>query len=267
MDYYQTLGVAKNATPDEIKKSYRKLASQHHPDKGGDTAMFQKVEEAYRILSDPQKRQEYDNPKPQFNHGQNPFGFHFTTENFDINDLFGQMFRQHNQQHQQPRQQVFRTSVNITLEQAYNGGEHHMQLQLPTMNKMVKIDIPKGISNGGQVKVDNIIEGASLVVEFRIAKHLKYDRSGNDLVSSHMVSVLDLITGGSFEFTTINGQTLEVTIKPKTQPYMQLKIIGKGMPVFGSHNYYGDQIILLKPFIPDIIDKSIIDSILQAKNK
>ena len=69
MDHYATLGVAKNATPDDIKKAYRKLASKHHPDKGGDTATFQKIEEAYRILSDPQQRQQYDNPMPQ-NFGQ-----------------------------------------------------------------------------------------------------------------------------------------------------------------------------------------------------
>lgn len=266
MDYYKTLGVGKTATPDEIKKAYRKLASQHHPDKGGDTATFQKVEEAYRILSDPQKRQEYDNPQPQFHQGQNPFGFQFNTQGFDLNDLFGQMFRQHQPQHQ-PRQQIYRTSINITLEQSYFGGEHHMQLQTPTSNRMVKIDIPKGIQNGNQVKIDDIIDGAALIVEFRVAKHLKFDRAGNDLVSNHSISVLDLIVGNSFEFTTINGNTLEVTVKPKTQPFMQLKIAGKGMPVYGAPNIYGDQIILLKPFIPDIIDQSIIDSIVQAKNK
>jgi len=264
-NFYDVLGVGKNATPDEIKKAYRKQASQHHPDKGGDTATFQKIEEAYRILSDPQKRQEYDNPQPQFHQGQNPFGFQFNTQGFDLNDLFGQMFRQ--QQPQQPRQQIFRTSINVTLEQAYFGGEHHMQLQTPTSNRMVKIEIPKGIQNGGQVKINNILDGAALIVEFRVSKHLKFERAGNDLISNHPISVLDLITGSSFEFTTLSGSTLEVTVKPKTQPFMQLKIAGKGMPIFESSNYYGDQIILLKPFIPDTIDQSIIDSIVQAKNK
>ena len=70
-DYYNTLGVAKQASADEIKRAYRKLASQHHPDKGGDTKKFQEIEEAYRILSDPDKRAQYDNPAPQ---GFNQFG-------------------------------------------------------------------------------------------------------------------------------------------------------------------------------------------------
>ena len=268
MDYYKTLGVAKTATPDEIKKAYRKLASQHHPDKGGDTSMFQKIEEAYRILSDPQKRNEYDNPAQPFNFqnfGGQPGGFNFNVNGFDLNDLFGQVF---NQRHsQQPRQQTFRTSINITLEQAYFGSQYSMQLQTPTGTKMVQIDIPKGVHNGSQVKIDNIIDGASLIVEFRVSKHLKYDRVGNDLICNHPVSVLDLIVGGSFEFTVLSGKTFEVTVKPKTQPFVQMKIAGQGMPIYGADSAYGDQIILIKPYIPDIIDQTIIDSIVQSKNQ
>ena len=64
MEHYQTLGVDRNASPDDIKKAYRRLAGQHHPDKGGDTATFQKIQQAYETLSDPQKKQEYDNPNP-----------------------------------------------------------------------------------------------------------------------------------------------------------------------------------------------------------
>jgi DnaJ-class molecular chaperone len=84
------------------------------------------------------------------------------------------------------------------------------------------------------------------------------------LVCTHPISVLDLITGTTFEFTTISGKTFEVSIKSKTQPYVQLKIAGQGMPVYGT-NQYGDQIILLKPFVPDIIDEQIVTSILQSK--
>ena len=266
MDYYQTLGVAKSATPDEIKKAYRKLASQHHPDKGGDTAMFQKIEEAYRILSDPQKRQEYDNPAQSFNfNGQpgGPGGFSFNVNGFDLNDLFGGMFNQR-QQHQ-PRSQIFRTGIELSLEQAYLGGEHQIQLQTPTGIKAVKIDIPRGAENGSQIRVNGIIDNATLMVEFRIRPHLKYDRAGKDLVSNHPISVLDLIVGSSFEFTTLSGKTLEVTVKPRTQPHIQLKLSGHGMPIYGHPNVYGDQIILLKPFIPDTIDQSIIDSIVQSQ--
>jgi DnaJ-class molecular chaperone len=262
MDHYVTLGVNKNATPDDIKKAYRKLASKHHPDKGGDTATFQKIEEAYRILSDPQQRQQYDNPAPQ--------GFNFNGGPDIFQDFMSQMFRQQHQHHQHQNRQrqkpVFRTTVSVTLEQSYKGEEQVIRLQTPTITHAANIQTPKGVHNGDQVKFDNIIQEASLIVEFKIIPHLKYDRNGNDLLSNHPISVLDLIAGTSFEFTTISGKTFEVTVKPKTQPYIQLKITGQGMPLHGT-NYYGDQIILLKPYIPDIIDESIINSILQYKNK
>ena len=259
MDHYSTLGVAKNATPDEIKKAYRKLASQHHPDKGGEKAKFQDVQAAYETLSDTDKRQQYDNPMPQgFPQGGMPPGFEH---------IFGQMFGGGNpfdqfSQRRQPQQQVFRTTVSITLEQAYHGGEQVLRLQTPTNVHAVTIQIPKGIQSGNQMRIDKVLDNASLMVDFRVEPHLKYDRQANDLVCNHPISVLDLIIGTSFEFTTLSGKTLEVTVKPRTQPYMQLKLAGQGMPIHNTTRY-GDQIILLKPFIPDTIDEQIINSITQ----
>lgn len=261
MEHYQTLGVAKNASPDEIKKAYRKLASQHHPDKGGDTATFQKIQTAYDTLSNPEKRQQYDNPMAQGFPGQGfpGGGFHFNMNGFNMDEIFGQMFRQHHQ-----RSNVFRTTFWITLEQVYSGGEEVLKLQTPTGMHMVKVNIPKGIPDGGQVRYEKVIESNDLIVEYRIHNHLKYDRKLNDLYCNHQISVLDLIVGTNFEFTTISGKTLEVTVPPKTQPHMHLKLNGQGLPIHGT-NAYGDQIILLKPFIPDIIDTRITDSILQSR--
>ena len=82
-DHYSTLGVAKTATQDEIKKAYRKLASQHHPDKGGDTKKFQDIQTAYETLGDEQKRSQYDSPQPQ--------GVHFEfggPGGFDLGSIF-----------------------------------------------------------------------------------------------------------------------------------------------------------------------------------
>jgi curved DNA-binding protein len=265
-DHYQTLGVARTATPDEIKKAYRKLASQHHPDKGGDTAMFQKIEEAYRILSDPNQRQQYDRPMPQGNpfngFQQAPGGFNFNFNGQDINDIFGQVFQQHHRQQNQP--QIYRTQVVITLEQSYTGGSMPLRLQTQNQVHAVNIDIPKSVVDGGQVKYDNLIAGGSLIVEYRVQPHLKFERKGVDLICNQSVSILDLIVGTTFEFTTISGKTLEVKVPPKTQPYMHLKIAGEGMPIAGS-TLFGDQKILLKPFVPDIIDEDIITAIKKAK--
>ena len=263
MDHYTTLGVAKNAAPDEIKKAYRKLASQHHPDKGGDKAKFQDIQAAYDTLSDTNKRQQYDNPAPQGFHQQGgvPPGFeHIFSQMFGG----GNPFNPFGNQKQQP--QTFRTTVGVTLDQAYYGSEQILKLQTPTNVHAVTIKIPKGINNGNQMRIDNVIDGASLMVDFRIEPHLKYDRQGNDLMCNHQISVLDLIVGTTFEFTTLSGKTLEVTVKPKTQPYMQLKLAGQGMPIYNS-TQYGDQIILFKPFIPDIIDEQIVNSITAYKQQ
>lgn len=268
MDHYKILGVAKTASPDEIKKAYRKLASQHHPDKGGDTAQFQKIQAAYDTLSDPNKREEYDNPRPQGMNGF-PGGFHgFHGGGNPFGDIFEQMFRQHHQgaQRHQPQQQLFRTTIWVSLEQVYKGDEQVLQLQTPTGTHTVKVAVPKGIPDGGQVRLENIIQGASLIAEFRTHPNLIYTRQGHDLVCNHQISVLDLIVGTTFEFETISGKTLEVTIPPKTQPFHQMKIAGCGMPISDS-GAYGDQIILLKSFVPAIIDESITNSILQSKVK
>lgn len=267
MDHYQTLGVAKGANPDEIKKAYRKLASKHHPDKGGDTVTFQKIEEAYRILSDPAQRQQYDNPMQQ----GNPFGgfggfssgFSF---NGDINDLFGQMFQsQHTRRHAHTTH-TFRTTVSVTLEQAYYGDTQSLKLQTPHGNHAITIEIPKGVMHLSQIRYDKVIPSAVLIVEFHVQNNLKFERKGNDLYCNYTVSVLDLIVGTEIEFTTITGKTLMVKIPPKTQPHMHLKIAGEGMPI-QSTQMFGDQIILIKPIIPDIIDSEITDSIMRSKSK
>lgn len=267
MDHYSTLGVAKNATIDEIKKAYRKLASQHHPDKGGDTATFQKIQSAYETLSDPDKKQQYDNPgfgNPNGMPNGFPGGFHFHSDTFDINDIIGQMFGM-GRQHHQTRTQIFRTIVSVSLDDAFNGSKHTLKIQSPMGTKFVSIDIPRGVNNGDQVRYDGVLDqNTSLMVEFRIAPHLKFERNGNDLYSSQMVSVLDLIAGSVFEFTTISGKTLEVKIPPMTQPHMHLKISGQGMPIRNS-NQFGDQIILIKPFIPDNISDDIVQSILRSR--
>ena len=262
MDHYDTLGVAKNATPDEIKKAYRRLAAIHHPDKGGDTAQFQKIQAAYEILSDPQKKQEFDQPQ----HQGFPGGFSFNTGGVDINDIIGQMFgggfggRQ--SPFQQHFQQTYKTTIWVSLEQVYSGGEQLLQLQGPNGIQVVRIEIPKGISDGATQKFDAIIPDSILVVEFRVHAHPKFERRASDLRCAERVSVLDLIVGTKFTFTALSGKTFEIDVKPGTQPDSVLRVSGQGLP---NQTGFGDQLILITAFIPDIIDKSITDSILQSR--
>jgi len=259
MDYYGILGVAKTATPDEIKKAYRKLASQHHPDKGGDKVKFQEIQSAYDVLSNSDKRQQYDNPA-RHNQHQN---FGFTTDNVNINDIFNTIFRhQHGTQHFS--RQLYRTQIDISLQDAYNGTNKMLELNLNSGKKVIDITVPKGVNQGDQLRFDNIIENGSLMVNFNIMPDLRFERRQNDLYCNHSISVLDLIAGTDFIYKTISGKELNISIKPKTQPYVNVRLVGYGMPIVNTSSF-GDQYILLKPYIPDKIDDSIIDSILRSR--
>lgn len=265
MDYYAVLGVNKNSTPDEIKKAYRKLASQHHPDKGGDKVKFQEIQEAYATLSDPDKRQQYDNPAPPGMQGF-PGGFSFNMgPGMDFNDIFGQVFGGGGRQNPFGMgKQIMRTQIRVSLMDAYNGGNQVLKINTQQGLKVIDITIPKGVHSGQQLRYDNVLPGAVLLVEFLVLPNLKYERNGDDLYSNHPIDVLDLIVGGKFDFKTISDRLVTVNIPAKTQPYMQLKLNGQGMPINDS-GQYGDQLILLKPFIPDNISQDIVDSILRNR--
>jgi curved DNA-binding protein len=258
MDHYAVLGVAKNATADEIKKAYRKLASQHHPDKGGDKAKFQEIQSAYDVLGDIEKRKQYDNPPRQFHDFSN-----FGSDNINLNDLFGQMFR-HQSGPSHMNRQLYRTQIDISLLDAYNGTNKMLELNLLSGKKIIDVKVPKGVHQGDQLRFDNVIEGGVLITTFNVLPDLRFERRNHDLYCNHSINVLDLITGTDFIFKTISGKELNVTIKPKTQPYVNVRLTGYGMPIINS-GMFGDQYILLKPYIPDNIHQDIVDSILRNR--
>lgn len=247
MDYYSTLGVPKTATTDEIKRAYRKLAMKHHPDRnGGDDTQFKKIQEAYDALTNPDKKSNSHDP---FN-GNNEFSFNDQM----FNDIFSQMFG-----HRNSRKQTYRTQVSVSLVDAYKGVAHTMQVTTPQSNKYINIQVPPGVQTGDSIKYENVIENAILIVQFVVLPDLRFDRIGNDLQSVHPISVLDLIVGTKFKFTTIDQRILEVKVPAKSQPFVQLRIPKAGMP--NKMGEYGDQIILLKPFMPDSISEEIITAI------
>jgi curved DNA-binding protein len=263
MDHYSTLGVSRDASQEEIKKAYRKLAMTHHPDKGGDPTEFQKLNDAYEVLSNPDKRVQYDNPSAR---PGNPFGggFKFDQNHFDISDIFSQIFggRQGfgggiNQK------QIYRTQVAVSLLDAYTGKEHTFQISTPTGVKVINVKVPLGINNGDQVRYENVLDNGTLIIGFHILPDLRFDRNGDDLYCNLPISVLDLIIGTKVKFNTISGKTIEVTIPPNTQPSDQIRISGHGMPIKNASNMYGDQLLLLKPFVPANISQDIIDAIIR----
>jgi len=268
MDYYSTLGVNKNADAKEIKTAYKRMASKHHPDKGGDEAQFKLISQAYEILQDPQKRQQYDNPNPfQGQGGQDPFA-----AGNPFGDMFGDIFGQRRQQ-RQPQRPMYRTQLNVTLRQAYTGGQQTLELQSQQGKKVLTVNIPKGVQTGQQTKYDNLVQpNSTMVIDFHVLPDSWFERHGHHLVCSHTISVLDLVVGTTFNFTTISGKVLKVTVKPRTHPNTQIKLTGQGMPISDprgpgvTSGQFGDQLILLKGVIPDTIEQGIIDEIAKYKD-
>ena len=259
---YQTLGVNQSANPDEIKKAYRKLASQHHPDKGGDKTKFQEIEQAYRVLSDPQQRAQHDNPSPF-----GPQGFSFTTNGgaFNFENIFNSFGAQFHQPHQQRTQQA-RMSLWITLEDVAHGGRKTISVGSHQGNVTVEIEIPLGINDGDTVQHPKTGPmGMDLLITFRIHPNPRWERQGASLIAEETVSVWDLILGVEISVRDVLGNTLSVTVPARTQPGTTFRLRGRGLQQRSGPA--GDLFVRVQAKIPENIPESIIEAIAQNRDQ
>lgn len=254
-NYYQTLGVDRNATPDEIKRAYRRLASQHHPDKGGDKNKFQEIEQAYRTLSDPQQRAMHDNPHQPFgNMGAQGFNFE------SIFDIFGARF-QHPHQHRQPPQRAMMT-LWVTLRDAVVGGRKTVSVGTHQGTQTVEIEIPQGIDDGTNVQYPGIGPGGmDLMVTYRVHPDPKWTRQGLNLLGKHSISIWDLILGCNVEFRDLVGNNLSLTVPPRTQPGTVLRLRGRGITTRAGE--IGDLLLQMQAQIPENVPEELLTHIAQ----
>lgn len=255
-DHYATLGVPKTATPDEIKRAFRKLASQHHPDKGGDTQRFQEIQAAYDVLGDAAKRAAYDNPQPQ------GFSFNFSGQpgGVNINDIFGSMFGGASPFAQHPRRNHVRMTLWISQQDAARGGTRTINIGTPQGNQTIAIAIPQGVDDSDNVQYSGLAPGGQdLVINFRIHPDRRWQRQGLDLHTERRVSVWDLIVGGDMELETIYGKTISLKLPPGTQPGQALRARGHGIQ--NQQGQAGDFLIHLQAEIPRDIDPNLLDAI------
>ncbi len=252
-DYYAALGVPRTATAEEIKQAFRRLASQHHPDKGGDTQKFQAIQEAYATLSDEQKRAEYNNPKPQFS------GFQGHPGGVNINDIFGQMFGHGFAQ--QPRQRSHvRMSLTITLNDVATGGRRTVSLGTAQGISAVEIEIPRGINDGDNVHYEGIGPGGSdLVVQYRVQPDRTWQRQDLNLITDTRVSIWDIILGTELHITTITGDILSANIPARSQPGVTLRLRGRGLT--NRNGTVGDIMVRVQAFVPDSISPELLTAI------
>ena len=257
-DHYAALGVARNATQDEIKRAFRKLASQHHPDKGGDTRKFQEIQAAYDTLGDSAKRQQYDNPAPQFQ------GFPGGAQ-FNMGDIFSQMFGGHPgfaQQH--PRRNHMRMSLWITLKDVSTGGHRQVAVGSLQGQSTIEIDIPRGINDGDMVQYQGLAPGGQdLVIEFRIHPHPQFRRDGLNLTVDHKCAVWDMILGGDTTVVNLDGTQLVVAIPPLTDNSTTLRLRGRGLQ--DRKGAVGDLFIRLHAQLPNQISPELAEAIQQHR--
>lgn len=252
-DFYQTLGVEKSATAEEIKQAYRKLAMKHHPDRGGDQAEFQAITEAYETLSDTNKRQHYD-------HQHLRSGFRFQ-QNFDsVDSIFEQFF---NQARRGPR--AVQLSVWIGLEDVAVGGDRTINIADQSGQRLINITIPQGVSDGTTVRYPNLgPHNQDLIICFRIHPHRQFTRvNERDLSIDQTVDFWQLIMGSKKTITKLDGGKIEFSIPPRTAPDSTLRLKGQGLTTrVGT----GDLLIQIKAQMPREISQEILTAIQNSLN-
>jgi curved DNA-binding protein len=260
---YQTLGVNKDATADEIKQAYRRLASRHHPDRGGDTQTFQEIQTAYDTLSNPQRRAGYDNPSP---FGSRNFGFNFSEEApFNFENIFNAFGAQFHHPHQQRPMQA-RMSLWITLEDVAQGGKKTVSVGSQQGTVTVEIEIPLGIEDGNTVQYSKTGPmGSDLLITFRIHPNPRFHRQGPNLTTDHTVILWDLILGAEISIRDLRGNTLSLTIPPRTQPGTLFRLKERGLRQ--RNGAVGDLFVRVLARIPEHVPESIIAVLEQERNQ
>jgi molecular chaperone DnaJ len=302
-DFYETLGVSKNATEQEIKTAYRRLARQHHPDvdkSAGSGEKFKEISEAYQVLSDANKRKNYD----QFGHaafeqgnpfgggagpgagGFNPFGNGGFSYSWSTNgdssqqgnpfggggfsdpfDLFEQIFggglgAEFARGFR--RRQTFR--MELTFDEAVHGTNKTVEIERieGNDNKKVRekmnIKIPSGVDEGTRMRFGDVD------IVFHIRPSTEFEREGSDIFTEERVSVPEAVLGTTLDVKTIHGK-VKVKVPAGTQPGTLIKIKDKG--IFSLRGKPGDHYVRIKVHIPTKIsheEKKLYEELLGDKN-
>lgn len=268
MNYYTTLNIAQNATDDELKKAYRKLAKQYHPDAGGDEAKFKEITEAYNILSDPEKRRMVDM-------GQDPNAtndYNFRSGFGDLRDIFSHFHRHASGQNYRTNKSVV-TRLSLTLEEVLSGKEVDAEIGLPGNSKKdITIKIPAGVHDGHQVKFRGMGDASiaelppgDLIVNVNVLPHNKFERRGNHLICEYTIPVWDAILGTTLTIETLEKETRNLKIKPGTQSETILKCAKYGLPDLNLSTR-GDLYIKIIVDVPKELTREQIKLVSQLKD-
>ncbi len=288
-DYYEILGVSKNASDDEIKKAYRKLAVKYHPDKnpGNKEAeeKFKEINEAHDVLSDKQKRARYD----QFGHAGvggsgnpfggggagNPFGnFNGQSFNFDFGgaggfeDIISNLFGFGGGARRPRRGDDYQTNVTLTFEEAIFGATKNIDIS----GENIKLKIPAGIDDGMSIRLrgkggpapEGGSEPGDLYVRIRVKPHKHLTREGNIILSEEKIDMVDAALGCEINVETVDGN-ITMKVPAGTQSGTPFKLSGHGVP-YRADGDRGPHIVTVVVETPKNLSKKQKELLEEFKN-
>ena len=285
IDYYQVLGVKKNATEKEVKAAYRKLARKFHPDVNPNDKdahhKFQEINEANEVLSDAEKRKKYDqhgkdwkyadqyqqasqqNQQQSRNQGGQAYSGNFNEA--DFSDFFGSMFggqagssRGGGHSQAKFKGQDFNAEFHLNLRDAY---QSHQQT-LNVNGKNIRLTVPAGIENGQTIKIKghggpgvNNGPNGDLYITFSLSNDPQFKRLGNNLYIIKEIDLYTAVLGSEITIETLGGN-VKLKVKPETQNGSKVKLKGKGFPVYKKEGEFGDLYVTYNVKIPiNLTDK------------
>jgi len=302
-DFYKALGVAENASQDDIKRAFRNLAKKYHPDRNqGDKVAeerFKEISEAYDMLGDEKKRKQYDtmrkygaftggpsfDPRHAGGFDASQFERFFRFDNAEgmdaFSDLFGSIFgggSPFRQARPRPRRRASRgrdasVSLSVTFEEAMRGTEKTIIAKnagAGIKQRKLRVKIPAGIINGNKIRLRGMgFQGANgqsngdLIVTVNVKKSEQFERRGNDIHSRVTISYPDAVLGGKVQVKTLT-RTINLTIPPHTKSGTRLRLKGMGLSVNGTQ---GDQYVEVIVDVPDNLtlrQKELLEELKQT---
>ena len=281
-DYYKILGVERKASEEDIRKAYRKLAKQYHPDYNPNNKQaeekFKEINEAYEVLSDSNKRSHYDrlgNDYSQWQRRGNPGDFDWSQyggfpgggrANVDdiFSDFFQSIFSMGGRQAARSQPQGHQQELEITLEEAYKGATRRIQ----TDGKEKLVRIPAGVRTGSKVRVAGAgPSGLDLYLIVHVIEDKHFERQGNDLNTTATIDVFTAILGGEAQVESMDGK-IKLTIPAGTQPEQVFRLAGRGMPHLKDPKHKGDLFVKVKVQIPKYLSAKqleLLDEVSRIK--
>ncbi|MDL1914208.1 MAG: J domain-containing protein [Bergeyella sp.] len=295
IDYYKVLGLAKNATEDDVKKAYRRLARRYHPDLNPNDKeaekKFKEINEANEVLGNPENRKKYDKYGEHWRHGEEYEKAQSRQESYwdasrggfaggefgsgeDFSDFFQSMFGgstggfSAGSSSGKFRGQDIYAELNLNLRDAYYSHKQVFEIN----GKKVRITVPAGIQDGQQIRLKshggegyNGGPNGDLYITFHIAEDPEFQRVGDHLKKNVSLDLYTAVLGGEIKIKTLGGE-IKLKVKPETQNGTTVRLKGKGFPAYKKEGSFGDLLVTYTIKIPTGLTEKQKELFQQLKN-